>query len=113
MSNAGWKWGPPRLIDRAQLRGYLQVEEAELAIRLERGQVPGPLWGCDAALSNARWDRHAVDRAMDRASAIPCPITAGEEELDRAFGFGQPAAARQTGQRPMVLGSARQAARKS
>ena len=81
-----WRWGAPRLITREQLRAYLQVAEAELSKRLARGHVPGPLWGCDPALPDARWDRHAVDRAVDRASAIPSHIEAAAEEMDNAFG---------------------------
>ena len=83
-----WPWGPPRLVTRDQLRAYLQISEAELCAREARGQVPGPLWGCDAALPSARWDRVAVDRAIDSASAIPSHIEAATEELDRAFGTG-------------------------
>ncbi len=88
-----WQWGAPRLLKREQLRAYLQVPDAELQSRMDKGQVPGPLWGCDAALSSARWDRHAVDRAVDRASAIPSHIDAAVEELDHEFGI-RPAAAR-------------------
>ncbi len=94
-----WRWGAPRLLKREQLRGYLQVDEAELADRIARGQVPGPLWGCHADLPNARWDRHAVDRAMDRASAIPCQVTADTEDLDREFGFVVLHGARKRGRR--------------
>jgi hypothetical protein len=87
MGDRAWRWGAPRLITREQLRAYLQMQEAELADRLRRGQLPGPLWDGDAALTNARWDRHAVDRALDRASSLRSDIDAAVAELDREFGF--------------------------
>jgi hypothetical protein len=80
-------WGAPRLLRRAQVRAYLQIEEREMADRMRRGQLPGPLWGCDPELPSARWDRQAVDRAVNRASAIPDHTVAATEELDREFGF--------------------------
>jgi hypothetical protein len=76
------------------VRDYLQIEDAELTQRMARGQIPGPLWGCDPALPPARWDRKAVDREIDRASMIPINGLAGEEELDRALGTGRYARAR-------------------
>jgi hypothetical protein len=82
-------WGAPRLLTRNQVRSYLQITDADLVARMARGQVPGPLWGTDADLADARWDRQAVDRALDRASAIPSIVDAGTEELDRAFGTGR------------------------
>lgn len=79
-------WGAPRLLTRAQLLAYLQLTDPELTDRTHRGQLPGPLWGCDAGLSSARWDRMAIDRALDRASAIAVSIDAAVEELDNALG---------------------------
>lgn len=86
---AAWRWGAPRLLTRAQVRAYLQVTDKELTARMQRGQIPGPLWGSDAALDNARWDRQAIDRAVDRASAIPAHLDAAAEELDLALGLRQ------------------------
>jgi hypothetical protein len=85
-----WRWGAPRLLTRGQVRSYLQVDDAELVRRMASGQVPGPLWGCDPDLTSARWDREAIDRALDRASAIKSNVAAAEEEFDRALGTGQP-----------------------
>ncbi len=82
-------WGAPRLLTRDQVRGFLQMEDAELTQRMSRGQLPGPLWGCDPALPSARWDRQSLERALNRASAIPVNDLAGEEELDRALGTGR------------------------
>lgn len=83
---SAWRWGAPRLLTRGQVRAYLQVTDAELTQCIGRGQIPGPLWGSDAALGNARWDRLAVDRALDRASAIPAHVDAAMEDLDRGLG---------------------------
>lgn len=87
--SAAWPsaWGAPRLLTRAQVRGYLQITDSELADRIRKGQVPKPLWGCDAALQSARWDREAVDRALSRESAIPVSMGAATEALDEAFGY--------------------------
>ena len=78
-------WGAPRLLTRAQVRGYLQCDDAELTLRMQRGQVPGPLWNSNPALPSARWDRVAVDRALNRASTMP-NLDADEALLDRALG---------------------------
>ena len=82
-------WGAPRLLTCDQVRDYLQIVDAELTQRMARGQIPGPLWGCDAGLPSARWDRKGIDRAIDRASMIPINDLAGEEELDHALGIGR------------------------
>ncbi len=81
-----WRY-PPRLITRVQLRGKLQIEDAELTLRMAKGQIPGPVWGCDAALENARWDVKAVDAAIDRESGVTADIGAEERELDNALGI--------------------------
>jgi hypothetical protein len=65
------------------------MENAELTLHMARGQVSGPLWGCDLALASARRDRQAIDRALDRALMIPVNHLADEEELDRALGTGR------------------------
>jgi hypothetical protein len=80
-------WLPPRLLTRAQLKAYLQITEPELALRMTRGQVPGPIWGSDVDLFSARWDRRAVDRALDRASGAPATVESDSEALDRALGI--------------------------
>jgi hypothetical protein len=82
-------WGAPRLITRGQVRGYLQMEDAELTQRRKRGQLPGPLWGCDPDLPNARWDRQSIDKALDRTSGVRANDTSEEEQLDRALGTGR------------------------
>lgn len=82
-------WGAPRLLTRANVRSYLQIDDAELIARMRRGHVPKPLWGTDPALPAARWDRQAIDRALDRASAVPSSIEADEDKLDKALGTGR------------------------
>jgi hypothetical protein len=35
----------------------------------------------------ARWDRHAVDRAIDAASGLPLSVEVGTAFLNNALGF--------------------------
>jgi hypothetical protein len=57
-------WGAPRLLTRDQVRDYPQIVDAELTQRMARGQIPGPLWGCDPGLPSARWDgRESIARS--------------------------------------------------
>lgn len=79
---------PPRLLTRAQLRAYLgDIAAAELDERIRRGRLPGPLWGATPGDKAARWDRRAVDMALDRASAIPGSLEADTLILDRSLGL--------------------------
>jgi hypothetical protein len=78
----------PRLLTRAALREYLgSIPHAEVDALIKRGKIPGPLYNLAADHKHARWDRCAVDRALDAASNLPGSIEAGTAELDRAFGF--------------------------
>jgi hypothetical protein len=78
----------PRLLTRTRLRAYLHdLKWAEIDARMKRGQLPGPLWGIPADHPDARWDRRAVDRALDAASGIPASIEVDEAALDRALGI--------------------------
>lgn len=80
---------PPRLLDRSALRAYLgDIADADLSQRLARHQIPQPLWGQKPNDRTARWDRIAVDRALDRASDIPRTVEASTEVADAAF-FGR------------------------
>lgn len=87
--SAAWRadWGAPRLLSRFQVRAYLQLTDRELADRIRKGQLPNAIWGCDPALPSARWDRQAVDNALNRASAVPLGEKALIEELDRDWGL--------------------------
>jgi hypothetical protein len=78
----------PRLLTRANLRAYLRdLTWREIEARMLRGQIPGPLWGLATDDPHARWDRRAVDRALDAASGIPASVEAEEAALDRALGI--------------------------
>jgi hypothetical protein len=78
----------PRLLTRTQLRGYLGgISLTELDRRMTSGRLPGPLWGVAAADKAARWDRRAVDHALDCASAIPGSVEADVQILDRGLGL--------------------------
>lgn len=78
----------PRLLTRAQLRAYLgEISFAEVERRMASGRLPRPLWGLAASDKAARWDRRAVDHALDRASAIPGSVEADVQILDRGLGL--------------------------
>lgn len=78
----------PRLLTRPQLRAYLgNIAAAELDARMAKGRLPKPVWGLEPGDKAARWDRRAVDRALDRASGIPGSIEADMQLLDRALGL--------------------------
>lgn len=80
----------PRLLTRAQLRAHLgALPWAEIAARMEQGRLPRPLWGLAPEDGRARWDRRAVDRAIDAASGIPATIEEQEAALDRALGLAR------------------------
>jgi hypothetical protein len=77
-----------RLLTKADLRSYLAgLPWIEVVQRIERGKLPQPMWRLDPADKNARWDRKAVDRALDAESAIPATLEAQEQALDRALGL--------------------------
>ena len=80
--------GEARLLDRVALRAYLGgLPWAEIAGRIEAGRLPRPLWGLALEDKRARWDRRAVDRALDDASGVPVTVDAASAALDRALGF--------------------------
>ena len=79
---------PSRLLTRAALRAYLGgLPTAEIDARMQTGSLPRPLWGIDAGDCRARWDRRAIDRALDHASRLPATVEAQEEILDHALGI--------------------------
>ena len=78
----------PRLLDRAGVRALLgNLAWTDVLNRIERGQLPGPIWGVAAADKAARWDRVAVGRALDAASRLPASIERDEAFLDRHLGI--------------------------
>lgn len=69
----------PRLFTRDELREYLGgISSSTLARWIDDGKIPGPLSG------TTRWDRAAVDRALDRASGLTQPQS-GSGEWRGAF----------------------------
>ncbi len=78
----------PRLLTRAQLRGYLQITVTELAERIDARQLPPPMWGLAPDNPRARWDIRQVDRMLDAAAGPAATVEAAERHLDRAFGLG-------------------------
>lgn len=64
----------PRLLRRAQVLELLNVRSSTLARWVERGIIPAPVAGTH------RWDRLAIERALDRAGQVaePSPPTLTE-----------------------------------
>jgi hypothetical protein len=78
----------PRLLTRPQLRQYLgSIPWSQIEARMQRGKLPNPVWGLNPDDKAARWDKNAVDRALDHASSIPGSIESDIAELDRQFGL--------------------------
>jgi hypothetical protein len=63
------------LFTRGQAAAYLSLSVAAFDDWIRRGIIPGPIAG------TRRWDRLAIDAAIDRASA---PSTTTEKESDYA-----------------------------
>ena len=72
---------PPRGLNREQAAAYCGCESVEaFSDWTRRGLVPGPMKGTH------RWDRKALDRALDRLSGIgnDSPLTLEEWERQHA-----------------------------
>lgn len=54
----------PRLMSRSEAAAYCGITPSAFADWQRRGIMPGPLPG------TRRWDRAAVDRALDKASGV-------------------------------------------
>lgn len=62
----------PRLLTRADVRALLgSISSSTLARWIAAGTVPGPLAG------TTRWDRKAVEAALDRASGLGAASATG------------------------------------
>ena len=64
---------PPRLMTRDQMMEYLGVSASTLARWVAEGHIPGPVVG-------SRFDRRAVDAALDRASGLTSESAAATGE---------------------------------
>lgn len=65
-----------RLMTKAQVRDLLGgIANSTLSRWIDAGLVPGPLPG------TLRWDRVAVERALDRASGLADAASSEEEAL--------------------------------
>jgi hypothetical protein len=79
---------PPRLLSRPHLRDYLgNIPWADIEALMDRGMLPGPMWKLKSKDPKARWDRRAVDQALDISSGIIDEVTADILDMDRASGF--------------------------
>ncbi|SHO65854.1 hypothetical protein SAMN02745172_02501 [Pseudoxanthobacter soli DSM 19599] len=54
----------PRALTREQVASYLGLSPSAVSDWQARGLIPGPIPG------TRRWDRVAIDRAMDRISGL-------------------------------------------
>lgn len=66
----------PRLMSRAEVAAYCGITPSAFADWQRRGIMPGPVPG------TKRWDRAAVDRALDKASGLQS-ATAAETPYQR------------------------------
>lgn len=83
----------PRLISGAEAAAHCGVTPATFSKWIAAGTVPGPLPG------TRRWDRKALDLALDKASGIVASSTATEEECPLEKWMREDAA-RQSAARP-------------
>ncbi len=64
----------PRLISGPGAAAYLGLTPAAFSKWVSEGRIPKPLPG------TRRWDRKAIDMALDRISGIESPVSAPEPE---------------------------------
>jgi len=64
----------PRLMSGAEAAAYLGLTPASFAKWVADGRAPKPLPG------TRRWDRKAIDLALDKASGIPLRAPVSEEK---------------------------------
>lgn len=65
---------PPRLLSGAEAAAYLGISRATFAKWVAAGLAPKPLTG------TRRWDRKALDLALDKASGIVTPTSISEDD---------------------------------
>lgn len=64
----------PRLMSGTDIANYCGITLATLSKWVAAGRLPGPLPG------TRRWDRKAIDLALDKLSGIQSTVPAAEEE---------------------------------
>lgn len=69
----------PRLISGADAAAYCGVTPATWSKWVADGIMPKPIAG------TRRWDRKAIDLALDKASGIVAPSQVQEQDVDAAF----------------------------
>lgn len=70
----------PRLMRQEEVRRYLGgLSVSTLNRWVQAGRIPGPIEG------TTRWDRLAIDRALDRASGLAQPSEESNSEWAGAF----------------------------
>lgn len=66
----------PRLMSGPDAAAYLGLTSAAFSKWVAEGRIPKPLPG------TRRWDRKAIDLALDKASQIASPSTVPTSDLD-------------------------------
>ena len=65
----------PRLLTREQAAAYCSISARSFSEWVKAGRLPGPISG------TTRWDRRAIDAALDKASGLEVPA-AREDAFD-------------------------------
>jgi hypothetical protein len=71
----------PRLLTRGQAAAYCSLSARSFSEWVKIGKMPGPISG------TARWDRRAIDAALDEASGLEVP--AGREDAFETWKRGR------------------------
>tara|TARA_R110000868_G_scaffold123244_2_gene326470 strand:+ start:1167 stop:1424 length:258 start_codon:yes stop_codon:yes gene_type:complete len=77
----------PRAFSRANAASYCGITPSAFGVWQSKGIVPGPIPG------TRRWDRRALDHALDRLSGIedrPAPASALDAWLERQSNASSP-----------------------
>jgi predicted DNA-binding transcriptional regulator AlpA len=69
----------PRLLSGADAAAYLGITPATFSKWVSDGTIPKPLSG------TRRWDRKALDLALDKLSGIEAPAAVDEDDEDAEF----------------------------
>jgi hypothetical protein len=69
----------PRLMTGAEAAAYLGLTPASFSKWVAKGRAPPPLPG------TRRWDRKAIDLALDKISGIPLTPLSKEDEAEKKW----------------------------